>query len=174
MARPQRRQRASSADGGFGLVELLIVMVIIAVLMAVAATAMQASKRAARLKQAVAAAHAYNESISAYMLEHGNQPPRTGRRGRREWPILVNGPIDMVGRPYLRGGVPEQVARWHAGNDPRGTQLRTRGRGVAGRTVIRYVRGVAPNYTLIVYDEEARLHCYLGPAPPAQAGAARC
>ncbi|MBC7644135.1 MAG: type II secretion system protein [Thermoleophilia bacterium] len=100
------------AEQGFGLIEVLIVMVILAILMAVAIPAYNSAKRAARYKDAVAAASSYRQAISSFQLDNGNLVPLASIPGAWAGGASPDpaGPKNILTKYYLRSGAPSEVA----------------------------------------------------------------
>lgn len=132
---PTRTSRISTAARrvrdarGFSLVEIVVVMVIMGILMAIVVPTFFGARKTAYTKTTIAAASAYATAIESYRLDHGNQvpfdpdhPPSSTRTddffgctvdNPSCWPLNGRrfGPLDLIGRPYLRGGAPEQMSR---------------------------------------------------------------
>ena len=102
--RSQDRPLAMRSDG-FTLIELVMVMIILAILIAMSMPYLLGSKNAVRFKSTVTAARAYDDAVSAYKLQNRDRNPV---EGTAQW-AGNEGPIDVLNRPYLRGGVPETV-----------------------------------------------------------------
>lgn len=152
--------RTSNASG-FTLVEVIIAMVLISILLAVAIPTLRGSQKTANFKQALGVGLTYDDAVKAFQSSHGGRAPVFGTA---DWPVAIRGPVSL-GKPHLRGGVPEAVSN------------RTHGVLVAGslaagatdkHSVVVYQRTAggpasATAYRITVYREgETQPACYLG------------
>lgn len=154
---PRRAGRVDlRSQSGFTLVELGVVMVIVGILMAGGAYMMLSGRKATAARSIATAANAYSDAVNAFRLEH-RRVPTLGAVG--EWPDAGQGPLDALGKPFIRGGVPSAVADGVAtlSDDPSAAA------GSRGR--ITYVRVSDQTYRLVVEiadDSGFTVYCEVG------------
>lgn len=75
-------------------------MIIIGIMLALVLPRFTGARKTADKGNAETAALALGQAIGAFQLDHGGRVPAGGTK---DWPKLEQGPIDLSGRPYLRG-----------------------------------------------------------------------
>lgn len=139
---PAGRLHPARQDG-VTIVELAIVMAIVLILIG-AGYYMFASARTAGYSKSIAtSARAYSDAITAFRLDHRRVPVLGDSN---DWPVTNAGPVDLVGKPLIRGGVPEAVDTGLTGIDSTASSAST---GTRGRII--YERINDQQYRLIVF-----------------------
>lgn len=90
------------------MTEMMVVTAVIAIMCAIILPSMRGAKRSSRTRAAASTAQSYAQAISAFQLDHRGRTPVIGGA---DWPAgtgLVDGPLDMLGRRYLKN-IPDTV-----------------------------------------------------------------
>lgn len=96
------------SEAGFTLVELMVVLVIVCILIGVSIPMFNGARQSSNIKAVVSSSAVYRAAIAQFRLDHANRVPILGSP---DWPAATDderrlGPRDMLGRPYLRNGIP--------------------------------------------------------------------
>jgi len=107
--------RGRRSEAGFTIIEILVVMIIMGALAAIVISSFRGTRSAVNSRTVIAVATTYATGIRAFQLDHGNRVPNPAVA--RDWPrgaaagnpLHDRGPLDELGRHYLRNGAPEPM-----------------------------------------------------------------